>query len=89
MTIVSNSYVMNHDLSQPEVVDLLVSGFTGTLQAWWEKHLTDESKDSIQHAIKKDTEGIPIFNKEIGLGDSDAVIYNYRTFCWNPKSPHV
>jgi hypothetical protein len=33
MTMVANSYVMNHDLSQPEVIDLLVSGFTGTLQA--------------------------------------------------------
>jgi len=31
MTMVSSSYVMNHDLSQPEVVDLLVKGFTGTL----------------------------------------------------------
>jgi len=47
MTIVSSSYVMNHDLSQPEVVDLLVAGFTGTLQSWWEKYLTDESRASI------------------------------------------
>jgi hypothetical protein len=31
MTMVSSSYIMNHALSQPEVLDLLVSGFTGTL----------------------------------------------------------
>jgi len=73
MTIVSSSYVMNHDLSQPEVVDLLVAGFTGTLQSWWEKHLTDESRASIWSAVKTNEEGIPIFNEKIGLWDSDAV----------------
>jgi hypothetical protein len=73
MTMVSSSYVMNHDLSQPEVVDLLVAGFTGTLQSWWEKHLTDESRASIRSAVKTNEEGIPIFNEKIGLGDSDAV----------------
>jgi len=73
MTMVSSSYVMNHNLSQPEVIDLLVSGFTGTLQNWWEKHLTDESRASIRSAVKTNEEGIPIFNEKIGLGDSDAV----------------
>jgi hypothetical protein len=73
MTMVANSYVMNHDLSQPEVIDLLVSGFTGTLQAWWEKHLTDESKASIRHAVRTKAEELPIFNEKVGLGDSDAI----------------
>jgi hypothetical protein len=73
MTMVSSSYVMNHDLSQPKVVDLLVVGFTGTLQSWWEKHLTDESRASIRSAVKTNEEGIPIFNEKIGLGDSNAV----------------
>jgi hypothetical protein len=73
MTMVSSSYVMNHDLSQLEVVDLLVAGFTGTLQSWWEKHLTDESRASIRSAVKTNEDGIPIFNEKIGLGDSDAV----------------
>jgi hypothetical protein len=62
MTMVSSSYVMNHDLSQPEVVDLLVSGFTGTLQSWWEKHLTDESRAIIRSAVKTNEEGIPKLN---------------------------
>ncbi|XP_062145441.1 uncharacterized protein LOC133852700 [Alnus glutinosa] len=70
--MVSSSYVMNHDLSQPEVVDLLVVGFTGTLQSWWEKHLTDESRASIRSAVKTNEDGIPIFNGKVGLGDSDA-----------------
>jgi hypothetical protein len=73
MTMVSNSYATNHGLSQPEVIDLLVSGFTGTLQAWWEKHLTDESKDSIKYAVKTDAEGLPMFNEDVGLGHSDAI----------------
>jgi hypothetical protein len=73
MTMVSSSYVINHDLSQPEVVDLLVASFTGTLQSWWEKHLTDESRASIRSAVKTNEEGIPIFNEKIGLRDSDAV----------------
>jgi hypothetical protein len=73
MTMVSNSYATNHSLSQPEVIDLLVSGFAGTLQAWWEKHLTNESKESIKYAVKTDAEGILIFNEEIGLGNSDAI----------------
>jgi hypothetical protein len=73
MMMVSNSYVMNHDLSQPEVMDLLVSGFTGTLQAWWEKHLTDESKASIRKSVKIDKEGISVFNERVGLGEPDAI----------------
>jgi len=73
MTMVSSSYMLNHGLSQPEILDLLVSGFTGTLQTWWEKHLTDESKASIRSAVKTNEEGITIFNERIGLGDSDAV----------------
>jgi hypothetical protein len=73
MTMVSNSYATNHGLSQPEVIDLLVSGFAGTLQAWWEKHLTNESKESIKYAVKTNAEGIPIFNEEIGLGNFDAI----------------
>jgi hypothetical protein len=73
MTMVSNSYATNHGLSQPEVIGLLVSGFTGTLQAWWEKHLTDESKDSIKYAVKTDTGGLPMVNEDVGLGHSDAI----------------
>jgi hypothetical protein len=67
------SIVYIDDLSQLEVVDLLVKGFTGTLQSWWEKHLTDESRANIRSAVKTNEEGIPIFNEKIGLGDSDAV----------------
>jgi len=56
MTMVSSSYMLNHGLSQPEILDLLVSGFTGTLQTWWEKHITDESKSSIRSAVKTNEE---------------------------------
>jgi len=83
MTMVSNSYAMNHDLSQPEIVDLLVSGFTGTLQTWWEKHLIGDSKASIRSAVKTNEEGIPIFNEKVGLGDSDAVNTLFYTIIEN------
>jgi hypothetical protein len=73
MTMVANSYYTNHDMSQIEVVDLLVTGFTGTLQAWWDKHLTEESKNCIKYAVKTDPEGMSIFNEELGLGNSDAI----------------
>ena len=46
MSMVANSYVNAfNDLGQSEIVELLVSKFTGTLRNWWEKHFTDEIRD--------------------------------------------
>ena len=57
--MVANSYYTNQNLTQPEIVELLVTGFTGTLHYWWVKHLTDQSKSEIIHATKLDEEGPP------------------------------
>ena len=73
ISMVANSYITNHNLSQTQVVDLLVTGFTGMLHSWWEKHLTEQSKNEIKNAVKKDEEGIPIFDEQIGQGVPDAV----------------
>ena len=73
MSMVGIAYQNNHDLDQPEIVNLLVTGFSGTLHGWWDSYLTDESRDSIKHAVKKNDEGLPIFYESIGRGIPDGV----------------
>ena len=71
--MVANSYITNHNLSQSQVVDLLVTGFTRMLHSWWKKHLTEQSRNEIKNAVKKDEEGIPIFDEQIGQGVPNAI----------------
>ena len=73
MSMVGIAYQNNHDLDQLEIVDLLVTGFSGTLRGWWDSYLTKESKDSIKHAGKKNNESLPIFYERIGRGIPDGV----------------
>ena len=53
MSMVGIAYQNNHDLDQPEIVNLFVTGFSGTLRGWWDSYLTEESRDSIRHVVKK------------------------------------
>ena len=71
--MVGIAYQNNHDLDQPEIVNLLVTGFFGTLRGWWDSYLTEESRDSIRHAVKKNGEGLSIFDESIGCGILDGV----------------
>ena len=48
-----------------KIIDLLVTGFSGKLKSWWEKHLTEESRDLIQNSVKRDKEGNPSSMKEL------------------------
>ena len=73
MSMVDIAYQNNHDLNQPEIVNLLVTGFYGTLHGWWDSYLTEESKDSIKHAVKKNDKSLPIFYESIGRGIPDSV----------------
>ncbi|CAL9012791.1 unnamed protein product [Prunus brigantina] len=73
MSMVANSYVTNHGFGQSEIVPLLVTGFTGTLRYWWDKHLTPESKNLIIHAVRLNEDGLPIFDEQIGQGIEDGV----------------
>ncbi|KAI5339094.1 hypothetical protein L3X38_018366 [Prunus dulcis] len=73
MSMVANSYITNHSFRQSEIVPLLVTGFTGTLRYWWDKHLTPESKSSITYAVKLNEDGLPIFDEQIGQGIEDDV----------------
>ncbi|KAI5342062.1 hypothetical protein L3X38_009937 [Prunus dulcis] len=71
--MVANSYITNHSFRQSEIVPLLVTGFTGTLRYWWDKHLTPESENQITYAVKLNEDGLPIFDERIGQGIEDGV----------------
>ena len=42
MSMVVIAYANNHNLDHPEIVDLLVTGFAGTLRGWWDTALKAE-----------------------------------------------
>ena len=73
MSMVGISYQNNHDLDQPKMVNLLVTGFSGTLRGWWDSYLTEDSKDLIRNAIKKNDGDFPIFDESIGRSILDSV----------------
>ncbi|KAL4614875.1 hypothetical protein ACB092_07G084200 [Castanea dentata] len=74
MSMVGIAYINNHDnLDHPDIVDLLASGFTGSLRGWRDSHLTEESRESIKHVVKRDTDGMPIFDENINRGVPDEV----------------
>ena len=72
-SMVGTAYMNNRDLDHPEIVDLLVTSFSSTLHGLWDSYLTEESRDSIRHAVKKNNEGLPIFDESIGRGILDSV----------------
>ena len=49
--MVGIAYQNKHDLDQPEIVNLLVTGFSGTLRGWWDSYLTEDSKESTKNAV--------------------------------------
>jgi LEA14-like dessication related protein len=61
MSMVANAYDTNQNLSHSEIVVLLTTSFSGTLQNWWGKHLTKKSREHIRKAVKQNEEGLPIF----------------------------
>ena len=76
--MVGIAYQNNHNLDQPEIVNLLVTRFSGTLREWWDSYLTEDSKDFIRNAVKKNDEGFPIFDESIGcsiLNGVNTLIY--------------
>ena len=74
MSMVRIVYMNNDNLDHPEIVDLLVTSFSGTLRGWWDSYLTEDSRESIKTAVKKNDEGLPIFYESIGNGIPDGVI---------------
>jgi hypothetical protein len=41
--------------------------------SWWDKHLTEETREGIRKAVKKGDDGFPIFNEKVGIGEPDCV----------------
>jgi hypothetical protein len=52
---------------------IFTTGFSITLPNWWDKHLTEDSRQKIRIAIKHDEEGFPIFDGHIGRGEPNGV----------------
>ena len=71
--MVGIAYQNNHDLDLPEIVNLLVIGFSSTLRGWWDSYITEESRESIKHSVRKNDEGLPISDESIGRGIPDGV----------------
>ena len=72
ISMVGIAYQNNHDLDQPKIVNLLVTDFSGTLRGWQDSYLTEESRDSIRHAVKKNDECLPIFDESISCDIFDV-----------------
>ena len=71
--MVGIAYMNNHNLNHPEIVDLFVTSFFGTLCRWWDSYLTEDFRESIKIVVKKNDEGLPIFNESIGRGIPNGV----------------
>ena len=72
-SMVANAYITNHNLDQAKILHILTTGFSRTLCGWWEKYLIEESRESIKNVVKKDDDGLPIFDERIGQGIPDGV----------------
>ena len=73
MSMVGIAYINNHDLDHPEIVDLPATGFSGTLNGLRDSYLTEDSRESIKYSVKKNDEGLPIFDESIGRGIPNGV----------------
>ena len=53
-------------LTNLKLLIYLLLVFLVLFREWWDSYLTEESKDYIKHAIKKNDEGLLIFYERIG-----------------------
>ena len=73
MSMVANAYDTNQNLGQSEIIDLLATRFSRTLRNQWDKHLTEDSREEIRKTVKKNEDGLPIFEEKIGRGEVDYI----------------
>ena len=71
--MVGIAYLNNQNLDHPKIVDFLVTSFSSTLCGWWDSNLTEDSRESIKYAVKKNVEGLSIFDESVGRGIPDGV----------------
>ncbi|KAG2716679.1 hypothetical protein I3760_03G138700 [Carya illinoinensis] len=72
MSLVANAYI-NNNIREPDIVVILTTGFIGMIRNWWDKHLFPETREAIQHAVKKDDYGLPVFDPSINSTPFDGV----------------
>ncbi|KAG2684775.1 hypothetical protein I3760_10G090900 [Carya illinoinensis] len=72
MSLVANAYI-NNNIREPDIVVILTTSFTGMIRNWWDKHLFLETREAIQHAVKKDDNGLPVFDPSINSTPFDGV----------------
>ena len=70
--MIANNY-LNNGHTHTEVVELLVLGSTEKLLSWWDKYLTEDSRELIKHVVKQDDDGNPIFDEHLGRGTPNGV----------------
>jgi hypothetical protein len=76
MFMVANAYMTNHDIFYFDIVELLPTGFSGTPNAWWDKHLSQNAKTRIKTTVKTNDDGTPILNDGKQLPDGvNTLIY--------------
>ena len=60
-------------LTNLKLLIYLLLVFLVLFREWWDSYLTEESKDSVKHAIKRNDEGLLIFYERIGWDIPDGV----------------
>ena len=64
MTMVSNVYKTQSQISDHAIAYLLVAGFLGQLKGWWDNYLITNEQNEILKAIKKDKDNQPILDEQ-------------------------
>nr|GEY21446.1 putative reverse transcriptase domain, zinc finger, CCHC-type, aspartic peptidase domain protein [Tanacetum cinerariifolium] len=74
MTMASNAYKVQKN-NEDKIVDILISGFIGSLKGWWDNYVTESDKQMILKA-KKTIVKIEN-NVQIPTQEDDMVNYAY------------
>ena len=85
MFIIANAYITNHNLDHVEIVDLLTIGYSETPRGWWEKYHSEDSRKSIKKAVKKNGDGLPIFDERICQGILGSIYTIIKYFVGIPN----
>ncbi|GKD83856.1 hypothetical protein Tco_1350695, partial [Tanacetum coccineum] len=86
MTMASNAYKA-HKNNESKIVEILISGFTGSLKGWWDNYITDDEKSLILRAKKtiiKSENDMPVETQEDDM--VNTLIYAIlKNFVGNPS----
>ena len=63
MAMVANVYRAKQNISDQQIAEILITGFTSQLKGWWDFYLTPAEQQTILKAFKIDTAGSPTRNE--------------------------